>query len=481
MTVDSSEAFALFFKNNSGPVFRALLAGTLNRAAAEDATAEAFARAFAHWDTVAAHPNPRAWVLRVAWNCYRSSWRKWESRWSADPPEPIPIPGPRVDPDLVAAIRGLPQGQREEMFGLGDPVIRRLQQAFVNEAPATELAAIMQRAAQYQAGEPPETDDAPPPHHDLTAADLVAARRREPAAVTRIYTAYEPALFRFFMASVGDRHQAEDPTGNAFLSAIESLPRFRGPIEALGGWLFQIARHDLYDHRRRQARSRLEPLEDNLDEAAVAVGASEVLGNESGTELDGEGVAPQPMPPPLSRRPLNDTDDEIMDSPLNRLSPREREVLALLGRGWSNAQIGRELSISPHTVRTHIQNLLQKLGMHSKLEAATLAMQQPSASAAEYRPVLATELLEDARVLAALGQLPADQREVLLLRMAGGLTAPEVAAILGKTTGAVKALHHRGLASLAKVLGPQSTAQTPERPFPAPDPDHLARQEKHQK
>jgi DNA-directed RNA polymerase specialized sigma24 family protein len=88
VTVDPSEAFALFFKNHSGSVFRALLAGTLNRAAAEDATAEAFARAFAHWDTVAVHPNPSAWVLRVAWNCYRSSWRQWESRWSADPPAP---------------------------------------------------------------------------------------------------------------------------------------------------------------------------------------------------------------------------------------------------------------------------------------------------------------------------------------------------------------------------------------------------------
>jgi DNA-directed RNA polymerase specialized sigma24 family protein len=114
MTVDPSEAFALFYKNDSGPVFRALLAGTLNRAAAEDATAEAFARAFAHWDTVAVHPNPRAWVLRVAWNCYRSSWRKWESRWSVAQREV----GPFVleawsDPDLVAAIRSLPQGQRE--------------------------------------------------------------------------------------------------------------------------------------------------------------------------------------------------------------------------------------------------------------------------------------------------------------------------------------------------------------------------------
>lgn len=50
-------------------------------------------------------------------------------------------------------------------------------------------------------------------------------------------------------------------------------------------------------------------------------------------------------------------------------------MLALLGRGWSNAQIGRELHISPHTVRTHGQDILQKLGMHSRLEAATFAMQ----------------------------------------------------------------------------------------------------------
>jgi two-component system nitrate/nitrite response regulator NarL len=60
----------------------------------------------------------------------------------------------------------------------------------------------------------------------------------------------------------------------------------------------------------------------------------------------------------------------------NRLSPREREVLALLGRGWSNAQIGRELYISPHTVRTHVQNILQKLEMHSRLEAALSAVRR---------------------------------------------------------------------------------------------------------
>ena len=202
----------------------------------------------------------------------------------------------------------------------------------------------------------------------LTAADLVAARRREPAAVTRIYTAYAPALFRFFMAAVGDRHQAEDLTGTTFLSAIESLPRFRGPIEALGGWLFQIARHDLYDHRRKQQRSRIEPLDDNLNEAALVDGA----------------VDPEEM---------------------------------------------------------------------------------------------AIDRLEGSRVMAALRELSPDQREVLLLRMAGGLTAPEVAAIVGKTTGAVKALQHRGLASLARVLGLRSPHETQERPYPSPDSGRLTSQE----
>jgi hypothetical protein len=45
VTVEPSGPFALFYKNNSGPVFRVLQGGTLDRAAAEDATAEAFARA----------------------------------------------------------------------------------------------------------------------------------------------------------------------------------------------------------------------------------------------------------------------------------------------------------------------------------------------------------------------------------------------------------------------------------------------------
>jgi RNA polymerase sigma-70 factor, ECF subfamily len=209
----------------------------------------------------------------------------------------------------------------------------------------------------------------PPGRGGLTQADLVAARQREPAAVTRVYTAYAPALFRFFMASVGNRQEAQDLTGGVFVSAIEGLPGFRGPVEALGGWLFRIARHDLYDFRRKQARSPgTTPLEDALDEAAIAAGVED---------------------------------------------PEE----------------------------------------------------------------LALERLEGSRVMAAVQQLSPDQREVLLLRMAAGLTAPEVAAVLGKTTGAVKALQHRGLQSLARLLGLRSPHEPATPPYPSLDQTRLPSRE----
>lgn len=58
------------------------------------------------------------------------------------------------------------------------------------------------------------------------------------------------------------------------------------------------------------------------------------------------------------------------------LSPREREVLALLAGGATNADAGAALGISPQTVRTHVANLLGKLGVNSRLEAAVLARRE---------------------------------------------------------------------------------------------------------
>jgi DNA-binding NarL/FixJ family response regulator len=61
---------------------------------------------------------------------------------------------------------------------------------------------------------------------------------------------------------------------------------------------------------------------------------------------------------------------------LSRLTRRERQVLAMLARGADNRSIADALAISPDTARTHIQNLLGKLGVHSRLEAAAFAVRR---------------------------------------------------------------------------------------------------------
>jgi DNA-binding NarL/FixJ family response regulator len=61
---------------------------------------------------------------------------------------------------------------------------------------------------------------------------------------------------------------------------------------------------------------------------------------------------------------------------LSRLTRRERQVLAMLARGADNRAIADALTISPDTARTHIQNLLGKLGVHSRLEAAAFAVRR---------------------------------------------------------------------------------------------------------
>jgi RNA polymerase sigma factor (sigma-70 family) len=326
---------------------------------------------------------------------------------------------------------------------LDDPVIRRLQQAFAHEEPTTELAEVLRRAADYLVVDQRAAAPQPAARHRLTSDDLTAARQREPAAVTRLYSAYAPALYRFFMAEVGNRQQAQDLTGSVFVSVIEALPGFRGPVEALGGWLFRIARHDLDDFRRKHARSPM---------AAASMSDIQPLLQALQAIVDHPDAVPPAALPQLVRRLLS-TSDRTTDAPLHRLSPRERQVLALLGRGRSNAQISRELYISPHAVRTRIENILLKLEMHTNLEAATFAMQHDWSPGLEDPEELSIEHLAGSRMIAAIQQLPPDEREVLLLRMAAGLTAPEVAAALHKTTGAVKALQHRGLARLAGVLG----------------------------
>jgi DNA-binding NarL/FixJ family response regulator len=56
------------------------------------------------------------------------------------------------------------------------------------------------------------------------------------------------------------------------------------------------------------------------------------------------------------------------------LTPRELEVLSLAAQGYTNPQIAEELILSPTTVKTHIQNILSKLGVSDRTQAAVYAV-----------------------------------------------------------------------------------------------------------
>ena len=58
---------------------------------------------------------------------------------------------------------------------------------------------------------------------------------------------------------------------------------------------------------------------------------------------------------------------------LDRLTPRERDVLQLLVDGETTSGIARGLGVSENTVRSHVQNLMSKMQVHSRLQAVSLA------------------------------------------------------------------------------------------------------------
>jgi two-component system nitrate/nitrite response regulator NarL len=90
----------------------------------------------------------------------------------------------------------------------------------------------------------------------------------------------------------------------------------------------------------------------------------------------GESVIPNHLLGGVLRRLIERRREDSRAVELFRaLSSREQEVLALLGRGLDQGGIAHALLISPQTARTHIQNVITKLELHSRVEAASFAVE----------------------------------------------------------------------------------------------------------
>ncbi|HEY6793133.1 MAG TPA: response regulator transcription factor [Kineosporiaceae bacterium] len=89
----------------------------------------------------------------------------------------------------------------------------------------------------------------------------------------------------------------------------------------------------------------------------------------------GDCYIPPALLPGAVRVLVQANEASVPGGPLDALTPREAEVLGCMVDGLAREEIAARLHLSPHTIRTHTQNLLAKLGVHSVVEAVALAMQ----------------------------------------------------------------------------------------------------------
>jgi len=80
------------------------------------------------------------------------------------------------------------------------------------------------------------------------------------------------------------------------------------------------------------------------------------------------------LDPAVARRLMNSLRTEPASDPAADLTSRELEVLQLIGAGAANKAIAQRLDISERTARTHVSNILRKLGLHSRTQVALWAV-----------------------------------------------------------------------------------------------------------
>lgn len=157
--------------------------------------------------------------------------------------------------------------------------------------------------------------------------------------------------------------------GHAGIDGLEAARRLADDAPAIATVILTM--HDSADYLR----------------AAIAAGARGFIAKDASRDellgaLDqvlGGGVA---FPPALMRRAVGQPGRIPAYAALERLTPREREVLDALASGNTNKEIAILLRISPGTVKTHVERLISKLGVRDRTQAAIIAVEHRAGGAA---------------------------------------------------------------------------------------------------
>lgn len=174
------------------------------------------------------------------------------------------------------------------------------------------------------------------------------------------------------------------------VDAGEAITRLRVPAYLIDDhgivrWLNPAAMKLVGDVRGRQLTSVVAPEEAHR---ARAIFTRNLLGPPTGSDnkgvildADGERVSVEVSAVPVRSGgrligvfgQVKDVEEEPPPPPHPHLTPRQSEVLRLLESGRSTEQIAQDLHLSIETVRNHIRAILRALGVHSRLEAVSVA------------------------------------------------------------------------------------------------------------
>jgi DNA-binding NarL/FixJ family response regulator len=239
---------------------------------------------------------------------------------------------------LGVAALALDRARPEEAADLADRFLRRFP-----EPARVERAAGLELAVKAYA----RIDD-----HERAGEALEQLRRLASRVATPPLQAAVLGSEGTVAAARGDQEVAR----RSFEDALDMLVASGAPFESAG------VRLDLATTLAAQGRDQAA-----RRELAAALAAFQELGAE------GEAARAEAL---LARLPgaRPSVPAGLLEGPLGELSRRELEVLALVAEGLSNQEIAERLVLSKHTVNRHVSNILRKLGVSSRVAAASLAV-----------------------------------------------------------------------------------------------------------
>ena len=229
---------------------------------------------------------------------------------------------------------------------------------------------------------------------DVTAAGAAAAGQGVVTEPIRVLVVDDHALFRRGLQMVLEQEpdievvgEASDGT-EAVTSAAETLPDIvlmdvrmprRGGIDACAAiheavpsakiimLTISDEEADLYEAIKAGAMGYL------LKEISIEEVAAAIRAVHGGQSLISPSMASKLLTEFASM--IKKTDDR-QQVPTPRLTDREMEVLKLVAKGMNNRDIAKQLFISENTVKNHIRNILEKLQLHSRMEAVVYAVRE---------------------------------------------------------------------------------------------------------